>query len=119
VAPESAHPNATSPTRHRRRRQHSRTTLANTESQHEHIKCINSEERLKLVQDQAKDQTGYIYHLWNAIDSNKKHLIRTFTSPDVARHDVLCWLINRQNSRGASREDYWRGLAYEEDHERC
>ena len=87
-------------------------------------KCINPEERKRLVENQTHDQTGYVYHLWHGIvtehcPDGAKDLARTYASPELAKHDALCWLIDRQNRIGASTEDYWTHVEYEEEHERC
>jgi len=101
------------------------TATSNTEpSWHQQGKCINPEERKRLVENQARDQTGYVYHLWHGVISDNcpkgvKELARTYTSPELAKHDALCWLIDRQNWLGASTEDYWTHVAWDEEHERC
>lgn len=48
------------------------------------------------------------------------YLARTYLSPELAKHDALCWLIHRQNRAGASMQGYFEDLEYEEEHHwRC
>lgn len=111
-----------SPTRRQHERRSSPPT-ANTESSYQH-KCIDPEARRQLVANQHHDQTEFVYHLWHAVVTNAcpdgvKCLARTYLSPELARHDAVCWLINIQNLAGASTESYWTYIAYEEEHEKC
>jgi len=122
---ERVQSNTTSRTRRSRGRRRNRTVPTLIQRPlHQQDKCINPEERKRLVENQARNQTGYIYHRWCAIVTDRrpdgiKELARTYTSPELAKHDALCWLINRQNWAGASTEDYWTDITYEEEHERC
>src|SRR5277367_175043 len=94
-----------------RRRQRNRTSPAATASDterswHQPEKCINPEERKKVVENQSRDQTGYVYHLWHGLATDKcpegvKDLVRRYLSPELAKHDALCWLIDPRNRAAA------------------
>jgi len=62
--------------------------------------------------DQDPHLPRYIYHLWRGRTSEEKpqplrQLWRTYSTPAHAKHDALCWLIQRQNTAGASIQSYY------------